>query len=174
LSRASDNLFELTGDKAMARKLDKLAKGAQNKVARPALRTIVRVVAKGQKGAAPLPVIKRTIGYRVKGDVAKAGVEVGKKTPRPKKTGAATNLRGRAAMWLGHLFTLGTKVRTAGFTTRAKGRRGEMVATGKPVSNRGQILPHKFLKSATTSALPGAIAAGAAVAKQKLEELAKG
>ena len=108
----------------------------------------------------------------MKGDVAKAGVEVGKKTPRPKATGQAVNLRGRAAMWLGHIFTLGTKVRTSGFTTRAKGRRGEVVATGKPVRNRGQIVAHKFLKSATAAALRGRLKPGQ-VAKEKLAELAK-
>lgn len=98
----------ITGDKTIDDNLAKLGASVANKLARYALQAGISVISKAMRKAAPVgPTgqLKRSIGSRVSktsdGFVAKAGVNVGKRTVKRKVRFAPH----------AHLFALGTQAR---------------------------------------------------------------
>jgi hypothetical protein len=164
MASKADILFKMTGDRALNARLQRLSAGTQNRIARPALQKMLRVIAKAQKAKAPHPVVKRSIGFRLgrsKGKdmlTAKAGINVGKSAQRLTKNGTAK--RGGTVNQVAHLLTLGTVPRFTGQTTRAKGKRGKLVATGGKRRFTGSMKEHKFLKEASEGAWPEAVRVG--------------
>jgi hypothetical protein len=162
-------LFKLTGDKALLNRMKRLEKAMQNKIAKQAITKMMRVVAKAQKAAAPHPVLKQSIGMRVGQskktgeEVAKTGINVGK-SPTGKLNKKGNIIKGSQQLHVAHLLTLGSRPRYTGATTRAKGRRGQLVSTGNVKRYTGIMKQHLFLKQASEAVWPQAVRVGRQIA----------
>jgi hypothetical protein len=167
-------LIKLTGDKEMKLRMLTLKRQTQNRIAKQCLQKMMTVVAKEQKSTAPHPVLKASIGTRVgqfKGeDIAKAGVNVGK-SPQGKTNKKGNVIKGSVQQFVAHLLTLGTRARYTGATTRAKGKRGQVVATGNARIYRGMMKTHLWLKAATTRAWPNAVKAAGDLFWSKVKDV---
>jgi hypothetical protein len=174
-ARYTSLLLELTGDRQLERKLSKMAGSAQTKITRPAIVRMLAVIRKAQRAACSNAALRRTIKSRLmkarrSDDVAgKVGAGVG---ARGKKEYGERNGHGIGTPGADHWLILGTVQRFTGFTTRAKGQRGQMIRTKNPVANRGRMRPHKFIEQATRGAWPEAIEAARAFAADRLSEIA--
>jgi Bacteriophage HK97-gp10, putative tail-component len=180
MASKTDLLFSLTGDKRLNARLQKLEANVQHRIARPALQKMLRVIAKAQKSAAPHPVLKRSIGFRLGSarggmknkdqETAKVGVNVGKK-PGGRLNGKGQVIKSSVQNQIAHLLTTGTVPRWTGQTTRAPGRRGLITKTGNPRRYTGVMKQHLFLKAATESAMPAAIEVGKQSAWEDIKAL---
>ncbi len=129
----------LTGDKALDRRLRRLAEKEAKKIARKAVRSGMAVVGKALKQAAPDKATRKSIGNRQKRSrgllvSAKIGVNVAKKKGKQVPT----------AIWT----TLGTVVRKT-----------------KSGANRGSIKPQDFIPAAFAGSQSAAQAKMAEVVK---------
>ena len=137
----------LTGDKALDRKLKRLADKEAKKIARKAVRSGMAVVGKALKQAAPDKPTRKSIGNRQKRSkgllvTAKIGINVAKKK----------NKKVYTALWT----TLGTAVRKT-----------------KSGANRGRIQPQDFIPAAFAGSQSAAQAKMADVVQKGIAAAAK-